>query len=115
MSNRRHHSESRRGWGLFSTQRSTAANNRGTQARRAGGRERARFLRMETLESRELLAAIAKFDFDLNTPDSGPAGWTHYYKDINPNNHVIDAASQIGLKLLSGSPSGFSATYATST
>src|SRR6267142_2185292 len=35
-----------------------------------------RWLRLETLEDRRVLAAIAKFDFNLSTSEPGPSGWT---------------------------------------
>lgn len=115
MSKRPDHSTSWRGWGIFSSRRGPTAYKRDAASRQQRVRERARFLRLETLESRELLAAIAKFDFDAGVSETGPAGWTHYYPGINGTDQVVDATSQIGVRLLSGTPQPFTATYVTTT
>jgi hypothetical protein len=70
---------------------------------------------LEALESRELLAAIAKFDFDSAVNETGPTGWTHYYPGINGTDQVVDTTSQIGVRLLTGNPTGFSANYSVAT
>jgi autotransporter-associated beta strand protein len=109
------------GWSLFNWCKRKPARRSGrlgaTWFSRVRSTLRTRFLRMESLEERSLLAAIAKFDFDNAAGETGPAGWIHFFPNNpnNPNNQVFDNTAQIGLKLTSGSPTGFTSSYNAST
>src|SRR5262245_20610347 len=77
---------------------------------RADQSRRHRRLFMESLEERSLLAAIAKFDFDSLTTETGPSGWTHVTPAAAPLG-VQDLSTTIGVRFTGSPPIGFTAAY----